>query len=324
MTNTKNIQSMNQRDKTIDIAKGIGIILVAYGHTSSQYPLHASIYNFHMPLFFLLFGIFFFDAPLKDFLYKRFRTLFVPFVFFYCLALILKAIYFYIFRSPQDVINMIQNGEFFNISIVNQALWFLACLMTAAFIYYCILHFITKIKIRWSVIAIFFLIGYTLAYFKIVTPFYFSQACLIIPFIALGGSIYKNVSKQNNIILFITSAILFIISQIIQTTTTNIGDLEIDKTVILYFIPAITGCIMIISISRFLSHFKYATILATLGEMSLFIFALHCCLGFIKWTYSWLEDGICKGIIQTIIVVTVSYYLGVWLKKYFPYLFSYK
>lgn len=46
-----------QRDISIDIAKGIGIILVVYGHLAC--PVAREIFLFHMPLFFLLSGYFF-------------------------------------------------------------------------------------------------------------------------------------------------------------------------------------------------------------------------------------------------------------------------
>lgn len=53
------------RDKSIDIAKGIGIILVVIGHVTSPVMLdndilqqiYRGLYTFHMPLFFLLAGV---------------------------------------------------------------------------------------------------------------------------------------------------------------------------------------------------------------------------------------------------------------------------
>ena len=40
--------------KWVDIAKGIGIILVFLGHFNIPDTLRAEIYTFHMPLFFFL------------------------------------------------------------------------------------------------------------------------------------------------------------------------------------------------------------------------------------------------------------------------------
>ena len=76
---------MPQRIVYIDIAKGIGILLVVLAHnelTSYAPFLHQFIYAFHMPLFFFLSGMFF--KPEIDFvelLKKRFNSLLLPYFF---------------------------------------------------------------------------------------------------------------------------------------------------------------------------------------------------------------------------------------------------
>lgn len=76
---------MSKRVEYIDVAKGIGILLVVLGHnklTSSDYPLLLQIiYSFHMPLFFLLSGVFFKpDYGFWELAKRRFRTLLLPFI----------------------------------------------------------------------------------------------------------------------------------------------------------------------------------------------------------------------------------------------------
>ena len=69
---------MQERNAWVDYAKAIGIILVVYGHVArgvfnaglpmdeSNYILVDSIiYSFHMPLFFFLSGLFFYDSLVK-------------------------------------------------------------------------------------------------------------------------------------------------------------------------------------------------------------------------------------------------------------------
>lgn len=69
---------MQERNAWVDYAKAIGIILVVYGHVArgvfnaglpmdeSRYILVDSIiYSFHMPLFFFLSGLFFYDSLVK-------------------------------------------------------------------------------------------------------------------------------------------------------------------------------------------------------------------------------------------------------------------
>ena len=67
----------------VDIAKGIGIILVVMGHNDfaliSPFA-HKLIYSFHMPMFFFMSGMFFKpDVPFRSFIRQRFHRLLKPF-----------------------------------------------------------------------------------------------------------------------------------------------------------------------------------------------------------------------------------------------------
>ena len=74
------------RNKQLDIAKGIGIILVVLGHQIDffdvAFPMvYRYIYLFHVPLFFFLSGLFFNESEsFRNCFEKKFRRLFVPFV----------------------------------------------------------------------------------------------------------------------------------------------------------------------------------------------------------------------------------------------------
>jgi polysaccharide biosynthesis protein PslL len=73
------------RNPTLDIAKGIGIILVVLGHNPNLAPsdgvLWRVIFSFHMPLFFFLSGVFLrADTPWADFARARFHSLLKPYV----------------------------------------------------------------------------------------------------------------------------------------------------------------------------------------------------------------------------------------------------
>lgn len=71
-----------QRKAYLDIAKGIGILLVVLGHSGihSDYLIRA-IYSFHMPFFFIVSGYLYSRSEsIKDFVLKRVRSLYLPFV----------------------------------------------------------------------------------------------------------------------------------------------------------------------------------------------------------------------------------------------------
>jgi polysaccharide biosynthesis protein PslL len=75
---------MTNRNQTIDVVKGIGIILVVFGHNwislKGNREIFRVIFSFHMPLFFFLSGIFLKEStPLRVFLKSRTDTLLKPY-----------------------------------------------------------------------------------------------------------------------------------------------------------------------------------------------------------------------------------------------------
>lgn len=79
-----NLLKTHQRIDTLDIIKGVGILLVILGHVSSWYQYQRLvIYSFHMPLFFLISGVV--SNPkqsIKKDLKKTFLSLYLPFAVF--------------------------------------------------------------------------------------------------------------------------------------------------------------------------------------------------------------------------------------------------
>jgi fucose 4-O-acetylase-like acetyltransferase len=80
----------------LDVAKGIGILLVVLGHNYvriSVPDLGKFIFSFHMPFFFLLSGIFFNPAyPLPVLFKRRFETLIRPYI---AAIVLLYSVYFF-------------------------------------------------------------------------------------------------------------------------------------------------------------------------------------------------------------------------------------
>jgi fucose 4-O-acetylase-like acetyltransferase len=76
-------QILSNRNQTIDVAKGIGIILVVLGHnwiTQVNGDLNKLVFSFHMPLFFFLSGIFIRDSDrLTTFAASRADSLLKPY-----------------------------------------------------------------------------------------------------------------------------------------------------------------------------------------------------------------------------------------------------
>jgi fucose 4-O-acetylase-like acetyltransferase len=83
----------SQRIVALDVAKGLGILLVVLGHNDvfreRAHSLYEAIYLFHMPLFFFLAGVTFRGGSVSEVVRKRARSLLVPYAAMSCVAVAL-------------------------------------------------------------------------------------------------------------------------------------------------------------------------------------------------------------------------------------------
>lgn len=112
------------RDYSVDIAKGVGILFVVIGHC--HIPIEKEIFVFHLPVFFFIAGFFFRMESYKEFAWKKFRTLLVPAAFFYLLGLVIKAPVFFARHGMEYFQGNISNtGHAFDVCHANGPVWFI-------------------------------------------------------------------------------------------------------------------------------------------------------------------------------------------------------
>ena len=119
-----------------DLARGIAILLVLLGHTCPPPYTTAFIYAFHMPLFFVLSGLFLrVDEPLGQLLRKKTRTLLVPFVIYNLVLLFADWCLVALSPNKHDPVDIISRllGTLtgWHGGLWNSSLWFLPCLFVA-------------------------------------------------------------------------------------------------------------------------------------------------------------------------------------------------
>lgn len=104
------------RNRWLDIAKGIAIILMVAGHTPIPSVMSHFIYAFHMPLFFISSGLVsnYEKYSLVDYIKHKSYTLLLPFV---CYSTIVAFLMYFI--GELDVIHYIKCGW------GGYALWFI-------------------------------------------------------------------------------------------------------------------------------------------------------------------------------------------------------
>lgn len=276
--------SQNNRDDTIDIAKGILIILMVWGHMIC--PFGTIIYNFHMAGFVIISG-FFFSAKksFKDYLLHKVHRLLIPYFIFILYGIITDVIRRLIEGFPLiDKLNMYT--EFWNCDSINAPLWFLPALFWISVFYYIINEIFTS-KFQM------FIINVAIAFFANIInnkhyafPLYISQAILLVNFFSIGY-FAKNLFVLKNKYLTFLMIFLFIVISIYSQFSSSwilirIKDLSIGNY-LLYIFCGIIGTFNILKFAHILSKcdiclkfFSYE------GINSLYILGFH---GIIAYTF---------------------------------------
>ncbi len=151
---------MSKRIEYIDIARGIGILLVVMGHNDfaviSPFA-YKVIYSFHMPLFFFLSGYFLNTAVgFWNFLKKRFNSLLKPYFFTIFLIYFISISFGKV--GFQNAITRIVKSLYGAGAYLDWVpLWFLPHLFVVslyAFLFYAILAKVEARWVRWLVLLL--------------------------------------------------------------------------------------------------------------------------------------------------------------------------
>lgn len=277
---TTNIQNSN-RIEWIDTAKGIAIILVVLGHIIfPKSLLNKFICSFHMPLFFMLSGLFVVKHLNTDFtthFSNRFKRLMIPYLIF---GLFLLAPFYWIyfhFIIPTGQIPLLQRwlaqliglncdwGEEWRCS-----LWFLPCLFCADLMVWSIWKYVYRY--RYYAVMMVFLAG--VAYYLTINrslPLRIHTSTIAILFITLGVKLKDKIFQFS-----ITTILICVIAYIICWCGNSFSSMVmVDNNYgLIYFsIPAsIFATIVVLYISKYATQIS---LLSLLGKQSLMIYILH-------------------------------------------------
>lgn len=142
---------MEDRNYTVDIAKGYGMILVIAGHlfTYGSNPFNF-IFSFHMPLFFFLSGFLFtlekYPRP-SDLFKKVFRTMVTTYLFFIFIGFILYFISGRLKPNAHLLYSIFLKGQ----PDVCGSLWFITCLAIVYILFYFIIRKLDKNQTKWII-----------------------------------------------------------------------------------------------------------------------------------------------------------------------------
>ena len=297
---------MNVRNSIIDVTKGVGIILVAFGHNwivlHNKGELFNIIFSFHMPLFFFLSGIFIKDhTPLKSFLFDRANSLLKPYFFvmiFLWFIVVLLDILSYRFTLITNIKNFL--GIFYatGYSIAWSkdwwGLWFPPHLFISLIFSLLIIKSIpdNNLFINRLISVVILLVGiYFMSFFWMLSPIQFgsikinpkigmpwSVDLLLITssFIILGHSFAKNLQTiKFNAFGFIIALIVFFYLHYKFNETIDLNK-RIYKSPVVSTLQAYAGIYICLNLSIIFK--KYTLLYKSLeyiGKASLFILLFH-------------------------------------------------
>lgn len=275
----------------IDIARGIGILLVLYGHGLNGDSYRYLIYSFHMPLFFFLSGIVYHHRKQENFLHflkKNIKGILIPYFIFAILSYLLWVLNFGVEKiTAEQIINhaygvVYGNGNngylFFNV-----VLWFLPCLFITKVAFELVTRVSEKKLFIVAALLLFSIFGYLFAVFYpgIKLPFGIETAVTTTVFFGAGYLLnrYRNLLNpfiaNHTLILLLVSLILTITAAQINY---NIYELQIDlrlnrlNNYFLFYIGALSGIFSTIVLSIMIKKNKA---LEYIGKKSLILFVWH-------------------------------------------------
>lgn len=280
----------------IDIAKGIAMILVFYGHIGSGKAnpplpmLNDSIwvvYLFHMPLFFILSGLTF--NPNKkffDFFLTRFKRLIIPYFFFSLYALgkiILNIMAPSVFAGFNGKAMGTPLHELANIFLGNTlGLWFLFALFWGDLVLYCLNRFTKNLKHTRIWLGILFSIA-GITWFTLNTlnvayalPFQIVHAIEAVAFVGFGwiaADRLKNITVPQAGVLLAASFVAFTAIAYLcrQIDLSSLGG-WLFAGEIPFLIAAILGSLLVIAIARLLPIWDW---LSYIGRNTLIFYGLN-------------------------------------------------
>ena len=242
------------RVEYLDIAKGLGILFVVWAHARGPYSGY--MYQFHMPLFFLISGYLFNErTTVKDFILRKVKTLYFPFVFWNVLCITLKYLFHIQNYSPRGYIKTVaevfltigKDGQFLG------ATWFLGALFVVSIWYKVMDSALPKRQEKHLVLLAFFgtvaVIG-----FSITLPYMISRTLILSLFFAAGRTVrccQQWLKFYDTKIMALFAILLFVI--IGRYNSANMGANQYTSP-ILFVIGAFFAGYGVIAISRFLEQ----------------------------------------------------------------------
>ncbi len=281
---------LSQRISWIDIARGIGIILVIHGHSLSADSYRHLIYAFHMPLFFFISGLVFNyvkNDNVGRVIQKSIKAILVPYFGFAILTYVLWIVNNNItYLNPPLVVQHMTGILYGNSSSIffNIVLWFLPCLFITKVGFAAFTRYVRKTSLLIIALIVVSVLGFgvSLMFPDLMLPFGVETALSAVVFFGAGSvittkfpAVLDSLIDSRRVRFFIGSLLLCVI---LGSVHFALYGKQIDMRMnnlnnyILFYGASLSGIFAVIAMSKIIQK-NYA--LEVIGKYSLVLFALH-------------------------------------------------
>lgn len=307
--------SSTKRNTHVDIMKAIAILCVIIGHLQfTPMWLNRLIMSFHMPLFFVISGIFFKND--KYSIKKDFKKLIFPYIFTGLLIFIIECL-----MSPsmwrqtaKEVLfqMILASGSrhhdcFPDILIPSiRVLWFLMALFWARFFFQLVLSIFQKEKSRTIACLLLSIIGMIVDNRLLYSPLALNQALLVLIFLQIG-----HISNRFNLTKWKCAVLLIMWIYPAAFYTIDLCRAHLDG--VLYpitVIGSIGGVLLISFISKLIAQKEITSRpIACLGQITLPIMCYHAIIHHGKFFYQY------NSIVTTILWLGIPIILAIFTNR---------
>lgn len=270
----------------IDVAKGILILMVVYGHIygNAKYMDCATVewvrqscnlfIPFYMPCFFVITGFCSsFKKPFVSLLWQSFKTIILPGITLSLMLMVMDINMKSILALSKDI--LVYGGRY----------WFLSSLFIARIIYWFISKYLKKASFKTIACVLSFMMGFIISIiYEGREYWWFIHALLLLPYLGFGQLLKNN--EFNNLKVY---ALIYGVTFILTALLSHFGVLRIDyyyhepgisqkllNVNLTMFVPLIvlslSGSLFVLGLSKVINSSK---ILEYLGKNSLVIYCVH-------------------------------------------------
>jgi acyltransferase len=332
MLQNQTLPMNKSRVQWVDTAKALAIIFVVMGHMGYSEEVRTLIYGFHMPLFFMLSGMF---VSTKDnfhqFLLKKMKTLLVPYLCFNVIFLLFDCVIALVSNHDVSIIKPmvgIMGGVRFGYECLGK-FWFLPCLFFADLLMYGVLklHNVCKI-VTLIILFTFWGIVYDFT-FTSVLPYSIDMALISLSFLFIGKMYFAKFKAGLSTIWIVLLLVIYLIFTYLNYS--YMGGRRVDMyeselgNYAYFYTAAITGSLAIIALTQ---KVKSNKLLQFLGRNTLVIYGLHMIVGVILsyavaflFAGSFTEFQTCMvATLKTVVTLILMIPSCLIVNRYFPWM----